>query len=109
MGALSAAPTGIGGIVAVLPYIQVAVATVGGVPPEINRQRKDYALAAAAKPSLSRAGFTLVSVSGLLVHTANDNPPALAIFAGLLGVAYAFEWLYPRLSGRPQRKASKDG
>lgn len=205
-------------IFVVLLYILVAVVTVGGVPGEVIRQQKDYALAAAAKPSLGQAGFTLVSVSALmatfsainatiygnarlgyslavdgelpeelekkawnrpvpgvvataaislaianfidlrsiailgsagflvvfaavcgaawklagtigarrwlcavgfaaclsalaalLIHTAKDNPPALAIFAGLLGVAYAFEWLYPKFSGRPQRKASKDG
>ena len=205
-------------IFVVLLYILVAVVTVGAVPAEIIRQQKDYALAAAARPSLGQAGFTLVSVSALmatfsainatiygnarlgyslavdgelpmelekkawnrplpgviataaislaianfidlrsiailgsagflvvfaavcgaawklsttigsrkwlcavgcaaclaalvalLVHTGADNPPALAIFAGLLAAAYVFEWLYPKFSGRPQRDASQQG
>ncbi|GAA5482649.1 APC family permease [Haloferula sargassicola] len=200
----------------VLLYVLVAVVTVGGVPAETIQQEKDYALAAAARPSLGQAGFTLVSVSALmatfsainatiygnarlgyslavdgelpeeleknawnrplpgviataaialalanfidlrsiailgsagflvifaavcaaafklsakigarkwlcaagcaaclvalvalLYHTATDNPPALAIFGGLLVAAYGFEWLYPKLSGRPKRQASE--
>ena len=53
-------------IFVVLLYILVAVVTVGAVPAEIIRQQKDYALAAAARPSLGQAGFTLVSVSALM-------------------------------------------
>ena len=47
-------------------YILVAIVTVGSVAPEAIAQAKDYALAAAAKPSLGHAGFVLVSVSALL-------------------------------------------
>ncbi|MGJ8726659.1 MAG: APC family permease [Roseibacillus sp.] len=47
-------------------YILVAVVTVGGVSAEVIAKEQDYALAAAARPSLGHAGFILVSVSALL-------------------------------------------
>ncbi len=53
------------GFVVVL-YILVAIVTVGSVAPSAIVDAKDYALAAAAKPSLGRAGFVLVVVSALL-------------------------------------------
>lgn len=204
-------------IFVVLLYILVAIVTVGGVSEETIREQQDYALAAAARPSLGHVGFVLVSVSALMAtfsainatiygnarlgyslavdgelpvelekkawnrplpgviataaialllanlvdlrsiailgsagfllvfasvcaaawrlsdetgarpllcllggvaclgalgallwHTAADNPGALGIFAGLLAVAYGFEWLYPKLSGRPKRNAAQD-
>lgn len=47
-------------------YILVAIVTVGSVAPEVIDKEKDYALAAAAQPSLGHAGFVLVSISALL-------------------------------------------
>ncbi len=199
-------------IFVILLYVLVAIVTVGGVSEEVIAEQKDYALAAAARPSLGHAGFVLVSVSALLAtfsainatiygnarlgyslamdgelpeeldhkawnnpvagvlvttalslilantidlraiailgsagfllifaavcaaawklaptigankllaaagslaclgalgallaHTAKEDPKALLIFAGLLAAAFAFEWLYPKLSGRPLR------
>lgn len=47
-------------------YLLVAVVTVGAVPEDVIAKEKDYALAAAARPSLGQAGFTLVAISALL-------------------------------------------
>lgn len=53
------------GFVVVL-YVLVAVVTVGSVPATTIAKAKDYALAAAAQPSLGHVGFVLVAVSALL-------------------------------------------
>ncbi|RCS49341.1 amino acid permease [Bremerella cremea] len=50
----------------VLLYVLVSIVTVGSVSPDKIAQAKDYALAAAAKPSLGNTGFVLVSISALL-------------------------------------------
>ena len=47
-------------------YIAIALITVGSVPEDQLMMAKDYALAAAAKPSLGQLGFSLVSVAALL-------------------------------------------
>ncbi|PQO28351.1 APC family permease [Blastopirellula marina] len=47
-------------------YVLVSIVTVGSVSSETIAQAKDYALAAAAKPSLGHTGFVLVSISALL-------------------------------------------
>jgi amino acid transporter len=47
-------------------YVLVAVVTGGSLSLETIREAKDYALAAAARPSLGQVGFTLVAVSALL-------------------------------------------
>ncbi|MCB1224599.1 MAG: APC family permease [Verrucomicrobiales bacterium] len=53
-------------IFVIILYILVAVVTVGGVAEEVILREKDYALAAAARPSLGQVGFVMVAVSALL-------------------------------------------
>ncbi|QOP45479.1 APC family permease [Sulfurimonas paralvinellae] len=53
------------GIVIVL-YILIAIITVGSVSEDVLMKAKDYALAAAAQPSLGHTGFVLVSFAALL-------------------------------------------
>ncbi|MBB5353602.1 hypothetical protein HNR46_003863 [Haloferula luteola] len=198
-------------------YVLVAIVTVGAVPASVIADQQDYALAAAARPSLGQAGFILVSVSALLAtfsainatiygnarlgyslaidgelpeeldhkawnnpvmgvlvtaalslllantidlqaisilgsagfllifamvcgsawklaskigarrwiaalgflacigalgallfRTAHVDPKALAIFAGMLVIAFGFEWLYPQCSGRPLQNPRQD-
>lgn len=50
----------------VLLYVLVSIVTVGSVSQATIAEAKDYALAAAAKPSLGHFGFVLVSISALL-------------------------------------------
>ena len=197
-------------IFVIVLYVLVAIVTVGAVPADVIAKQQDYALAAAARPSLGQTGFVLVSVSALLAtfsainatiygnarlgyglakdgelpeeldqmkggnpldgvlitaglslllantvnlnaiailgsagfllifamvcasswklastigaskwlsgtgvlaclaalvallyHTASQDPKALAIFGGMLIAAYLFEWIYPKVSGRP--------
>ncbi len=47
-------------------YVAVAIVTVGNLPFQQIVNARDYALAAAAKPFLGRAGFTLIAVAALL-------------------------------------------
>jgi len=47
-------------------YILVSIVSVGSLPVDKIVQAKDYALAAAAKPFLGSAGFTLIAVAALL-------------------------------------------
>ena len=54
-------------------YVLVAAVTVGSVPLDVIHQAKDYALAEAAKPSLGRAGFVIVSVAALLATLSAVN------------------------------------
>ncbi|MCA9944257.1 MAG: amino acid permease [Anaerolineales bacterium] len=61
-------------------YILVAVVTVGNLPVDQIVNARDYALAAAAKPFLGQAGFTLIAVAALL-------STASAINATLYGAA----------------------
>jgi amino acid transporter len=61
-------------------YVLVAVVTVGNLPLEQIVDAKDYALAAAAKPLLGAAGFTLIAIAALL-------STASAINATLYGAA----------------------
>ena len=53
-------------IFVIILYILVAMVTVGGVAEEVILREKDYALAAAARPSLGQVGFVMVAVSALL-------------------------------------------
>ena len=53
-------------IIVIALYILIAIITVGSVSEDILMKAKDYALAAAAEPSLGHMGFVLVSVAALL-------------------------------------------
>ncbi|MEZ5535978.1 MAG: APC family permease [Thiolinea sp.] len=64
----------------ILLYVLVAAVTVGSLPVEQIVAAKDYALAAAAKPFLGQAGFTLIAIAALL-------STASAINATLYGAA----------------------
>ncbi|HKI95348.1 MAG TPA: APC family permease [Gemmatimonadales bacterium] len=64
----------------VLLYITVAAATVGNLPIAKIVAARDYALAAAAKPVLGHAGFTLIAIAAVL-------STASAINATLYGAA----------------------
>ncbi|MGA8259582.1 MAG: APC family permease [Arenicellales bacterium] len=61
-------------------YLLIAAVTVGNLPVADIVAAKDYALAAAAKPFLGQAGFTLIAVAALL-------STASAINATLYGAA----------------------
>lgn len=64
----------------ILLYVLVAIVTVGNLPVAQIVDAKDYALAAAAKPFLGNAGFTLIAIAALL-------STASAINATLYGAA----------------------
>jgi hypothetical protein len=64
----------------ILLYVLVSAVTVGSLPVAEIVAAKDYALAAAAKPFLGQAGFTLIAVAALL-------STASAINATLYGAA----------------------
>ncbi|SFV70079.1 amino acid transporter [hydrothermal vent metagenome] len=53
-------------VIVIALYILIAIITVGSVSEDILMKAKDYALAAAAEPSLGHMGFVLVSVAALL-------------------------------------------
>ncbi|SFV59231.1 amino acid transporter [hydrothermal vent metagenome] len=53
-------------IIVILLYVLISIITVGCVSEDILMQAKDYALAAAAKPSLGHMGFVLVAAAALL-------------------------------------------
>ena len=53
-------------IIVVALYILIAIITVGSVSEEVLVKAKDYALAAAAEPSLGNIGFKLVAFAALL-------------------------------------------
>ncbi len=53
-------------IFVIVLYILVAVVSVGSLPVSSIVQAKDYALAAAARPFLGQAGFTLIGIAALL-------------------------------------------
>ena len=53
-------------VLVIILYCLVAAVTVGTIPESEIAAAKDYALAAAAKPSMGSLGFTLVGISALL-------------------------------------------
>ncbi len=57
----------------ILLYIVIAIVTVGNLPPVQIKTAQDYALAAAAEPSLGHFGFTLVAVAALLATMSAIN------------------------------------
>ncbi|AGK61603.1 amino acid:proton symporter, ABT family [Archaeoglobus sulfaticallidus PM70-1] len=52
-------------LLVVVVYVMVAVVTVGNLPYDMIIKARDYALAAAAKPSLGEAGFWLITLAAL--------------------------------------------
>lgn len=54
-------------------YVLVAIVTVGSLSFDQIATSKDYALAAAAKPSMGQVGFVMVSVSALLATLSAIN------------------------------------
>ncbi len=63
-------------------YVMIAVVTVGNLPYDVIIESRDYALAAAAKPSLGEVGFWLVTIAALASTSS-------AINATLYGTARA--------------------
>jgi hypothetical protein len=57
----------------ILLYIAIAIVTVGNLLPEQIEGAQDYALAAAAEPSLGHFGFVLVAVAALLATMSAIN------------------------------------
>ena len=53
-------------IIVIALYVLISIITVGSVSEDILMKAKDYALAAAAEPSLGHMGFVLVAVAALL-------------------------------------------
>jgi len=60
------------GLVIIL-YIAIAIVTVGNLDPKTIEKAQDYALAAAAEPSLHHFGFVLVAVAALLATMSAIN------------------------------------
>ena len=83
----------IGGVIAL--YVLVAFVAVGNLPPHAIATQSDYALAAAARPFLGQAGFTLIAVAAV-VSTCS------AINATLYGAA-KFTYLMGRDGELPAR------
>ncbi len=50
----------------ILLYLLISATTVGSLPVEKIIASKEYALAAAAKPFMGQAGFSLVAIAALL-------------------------------------------
>lgn len=66
--------------IAMMVYVLVALATFGSLSAKEISEASEYALAAAAKPSLGQAGFTIMSIAALF-------STASAINATLFGAA----------------------
>lgn len=60
-------------VLVIVLYLLVALVTVGGVPEAQIAAAKDYALAAAARPSLGQLGFVTVAVAALLATLSAIN------------------------------------
>ncbi|MBO8183282.1 MAG: amino acid permease [Archaeoglobus sp.] len=52
-------------LLVIVVYVSVAIVTVGNLPYDVIINSRDYALAAAAEPSLGEAGFWLVTIAAL--------------------------------------------
>jgi amino acid transporter len=57
----------------VVLYLLIAAVTVGNLPLDKIASAQDYALAAAARPMLGQAGFTLIAIAALLSTTSAIN------------------------------------
>ena len=60
-------------VAVVVLYLLIAVVTVGNLPLDRIATAQDYALAAAARPMLGQAGFTLIAIAALLSTTSAIN------------------------------------
>jgi len=87
----------IGGVIAL--YVLVAFVAVGNLSPHAIATESDYALAAAARPFLGQAGFTLIGVAAV-VSTSS------AINATLYGAA-KFTYLMGRDGELPAAPAAR--
>ncbi|MCB1096145.1 MAG: amino acid permease [Verrucomicrobiae bacterium] len=88
-------------------YVLVAVVTVGAVPADVIAREKDYALAAAARPSLGHAGFVLVAVSALMATFSAIN--ATIYGNARLGYSLAKDGELPEKLDHVRRKNPFDG
>ena len=61
----------IGGVIAL--YVLVAFVAVGNLSPRVIAKESDYALAAAARPFLGSAGFTLIAVAAVVSTSSAIN------------------------------------
>jgi amino acid transporter len=82
------------GFVVVL-YLLIAAVAVGSLSPADVARQADYALAAAARPSLGTAGFTMIGIAALLSTTS-------AINATLYGSA-RLSWAIARSGELPEQ------
>ena len=60
-------------VIVIVLYLLIAAVTVGNLALDKIAAAQDYALAAAAKPMLGQAGFTLIAVAALLSTTSAIN------------------------------------
>ncbi len=82
-----------------LLYVLISVVAVGSLAPADIRSESDYALAAAARPSLGTLGFAMIGVAALLSTTS-------AINATLYGSA-RLSWAIARSGELPEQIARK--
>ena len=52
-------------LLVIVVYVAIAIVTIGNLPYDVIIRERDYALAAAAEPSLGKSGFWLVSIAAL--------------------------------------------
>jgi amino acid transporter len=83
----------------VLLYVLISLVTVGSLAPADIRSQSDYALAAAARPSLGALGFSMIGAAALLSTTS-------AINATLYGSA-RLSWAIARSGELPEQIARK--
>ena len=60
-------------VTVIVLYLLIAAVTVGNLPLDKIAAAQDYALAAAARPMLGQAGFTLIAIAALLSTTSAIN------------------------------------
>ncbi len=60
-------------VIVIVLYLLIAAVTVGNLPLDKIAAAQDYALAAAARPMLGQAGFTLIAIAALLSTTSAIN------------------------------------
>ncbi|MGE3668777.1 MAG: APC family permease [Polyangiaceae bacterium] len=94
------------GFVVVL-YILVSIVTVGSLPAAKIARAEDYALAAAAEPSLGHVGFVIVAVSALLATLSAIN--ATVYGNARLGYALAKDGELPKVFEKKTWSRPLDG
>ena len=80
-------------------YVAVSLVTVGNLPVDQIIAAKDYALAAAARPFLGQAGFTLIAIAAMLSTTSAIN--ATLYGSARLSYSIASHGQLPRILERP--------